>query len=343
MLIVSEDTPILVCEQNKLRIIPIRFAAREKIVDEFSEIPNEVLQEGNEWVHINESTADEFIPPIPLEVLSLNGKFTRVQKIIRYRNVQNPIYRIFCCRYGMIDFLSNQNLLLNDHTSIHCDNIHSAELIMKVQRDCVLKTIEPFLQENDSIYDFHLTESFAFSIGCIFRSGTFTSNCVSIYCKNEKLLREIKDGLPWKTNLKDSKFLEICRIGISSRNVFNLMYSLKHRIPNEILFSKDICYPKAFVNGYETMKKQEPLELEVLPENSTKTIFMQLWLLYWRFEEKGPYLITRGDLDCIGVSNSLKTPPTYFLSEYPHRRPVTMYNLETEDHYFHVGPGTIIV
>jgi DNA polymerase elongation subunit (family B) len=333
---VTGDTPILVKTDDG----GVEFKRIDRIVTEY-EKRSDGKEEG--WLLGN------------LQVWTDSG-WTRIRRVIRHET-RKKIWRVLT-HTGAVDVTQDHSLLLPNGDETHVDDVKVGTALMHHSPASSIPHVKP---------DFTVDEAFA--MGVFLACGSCNSYYLEKYSwkhswvisKSDKdVLTRCKNSLPFETKILN---------GINSSSVYKLVP--ENNGTRGVI--RDIVkrYRTLFYN--KDKQKVVPSEILCAPDAWAQAFFDGFYAgagskgeSYKSFDQKGK--ITTAGLFLLAERlgwnaslNALKTNPETFrvtlssssqhespdkikrLWERTKDEPIMVYDLETENHHFHVAPGNMVV
>lgn len=328
---VTGDTALLIRQKGKIRTVRI------------DELPGT-------WQTYN-GVKECIVPDVPTEVWSERG-FTHIRKIIRHRT-DKPIKRIVT-HTGIVDATIDHSLLLSNGSEISPSHVKVGDELLHISNSAMVDMLVANATSNS------ITNEEAFSMGMFMAEGSCgIYKCASgikyswtINNSDIELLQRCQSGLPFQTKILDtiesSRVYKLVPVHNTKDRVMeyrSLFYneSREKKVPSVILCSSNEII-QSFMDGFYAGGKQYRFD------QKGKEAGLGLWLLCIRLRWKSISINSRTDKPNVfrytcSDRSMLRYSPNEIkkILDMPTDTNRYVYDLETESHHFHVGPGCMVV
>jgi DNA polymerase elongation subunit (family B) len=310
------------------------------------------LDVGGQWIH--EGDKEIIYLSSDVEIWTENG-FSPIKRFIRHKT-DKPIIRV-TTHTGVVDVTPDHSLLLENGSEISPHSVNIGTSLMH--------TNLPNFAVSDTVID----ETDAFLMGLFMADGscgmyntpsTGKKYSWAINNSDYDLLVKVRDTIKFETKILDTiessgvfKLVPHCGnikdIVLVYRELFYNIHKEK-KVPNCILSAPDEivqAFEDGFYAGDGSRKEKEKQTIHRFSHNG-KEAAMGLWILYERLGWKVS-INTRSDKpNCMRMAMTKnaqrKAPNKIKKIELLHESYNDyVYDFETENHHFHVGPGKMVV
>jgi len=292
-----------------------------------------------------------------LQVWSDKG-WTRIRRVVRHETTKK-IWRVLT-HTGAVDVTQDHSLLLPNGDETHVDDVKVGTALLHHSPAYFGPHFEP---------EFTVDEAFA--MGVFLADGS----CGSYHTKSswkhswainkadKDLLNLCKDALPFETKILDTigssgvyKLVPVCNGEYGATRIIVERYRAlfynddkQKVVPSDILCAPD-AWAKAFFDGFYAGdgSKREPCKrFDQKGKITTAGLFLLAERLGWKAALNDRK--TKPDIFRVTLTRSsqrkspVKIKRLWERTDLSKDGPVMVYDLETENHHFHVAPGNMVV
>jgi DNA polymerase elongation subunit (family B) len=281
--------------------------------------------------------------------------FTRINKIIRHKiNNDKKMYRILT-HTGIVDVTEDHSLVLKDGTECSPNNVTiGTELLHNNNQHTVLNEIYSDITEDEAwVMGFFLADGSCDNYEC--PSGKKSSWAINK--ADMDLLNEAKNKCPFNTKILDTlESSGVYKLVINGENIIKIvtryreMFYNEHRekkVPDCIL-NAPINIVKSFWDGFYAGDGDKDKKGFCRFDQKGKQVCSGLYLLARKlgYNVSINERASKPDIFRLTMTNKTqrKNPDAIkVIRELKFDKDIYVYDLETENHHFAVGPGALVV